>query len=94
MIPTWRDTLAYLGMRKKSYQSIFGPAGAAGSAAMKDLAKFCYAAKSCAVPNRDLAQVLSGRREVWLRICEHLNLQPEELAVLYGAVTVDQPGEQ
>lgn len=93
MIPTMRETLTFLGLRKKSYQSIFGPAGAAGSAAMKDLARFCYATKSCAVPNRDLTLVLSGRREAWLRICEHLNLQPEELAVLYGAVTVDQPGE-
>lgn len=90
MIPTMSETLTFLGLRKKSYQSIFGPAGAAGSDAMKDLAKFCYAAKSTAVPNRDLSMVLQGRREVWLRICEHLHLEPEELAVLYGAVTAGE----
>ncbi len=91
---SWADTLTFIGLRKKSYQSIFGKSGAAGSEAMRDLAKFCYAAKSCAVPNHDLTLVLSGRREVWLRICEHLNLQPEELAALYGAVTIDRPGDQ
>lgn len=90
MVPTWRNTLAYLGLRKKSYQSIFGTSGIIGSDALKDLARFCYATKSCAVPNRDLTLVLSGRREVWLRICEHLNLQPDELATLYGAVAADQ----
>lgn len=90
MIPTMAETLTFLGLRKKSYQSIFGPVGAIGSDAMKDLAKFCYAAKSTAVPNHDLSMVLQGRREVWLRISEHLNLQPEELATLYGAVTVGE----
>lgn len=94
MIPTWQQTLDFIGRRKKSYQSIFGPAGAAGSEAVQDLAKFCFATKTTADPNRDLSLIKQGRREVWLRICEHLNLQPEELAALYGAVTVDQPGER
>lgn len=90
MIPTWRDTLTFLGLRKKSYQQLFGVNGALGTEAMKDLARYCYATKSCAVPNHDLTLVLSGRREVWLRICEHLHLEPEELASIYGAVTVDK----
>lgn len=90
MIPTMAETLTFLGLRKKSYQSIFGPSGAIGSDAMKDLAKFCYAAKSTAVPNRDLSMVLQGRREVWLRISEHLHLEPEELSTLYGAVTAGE----
>jgi hypothetical protein len=90
MIPTMSQTLVFLGLRKKSYQSVFGPAGAAGSEAMKDLASFCFAAKTTADPNRDLSLIKQGRREVWLRICEHLHLQPEELAVLYGAVTAGE----
>lgn len=93
MIPTMAKTLTFLGLRKKSYQSIFGSSGMMGADAMKDLARFCYAAKSCAVPNRDLTLVLSGRREVWLRIQQHLHLEPEELASILGAVTIDQPGE-
>jgi hypothetical protein len=94
VIATWHSLLIHLGLRKKSYQSIFGKEGAIGSEAIRDLAKFCYAAKSTAVPNEHLSMVLQGRREVWLRIAEHLNLQPEELASLYGAVTVDRPGDE
>lgn len=86
MIPTMRDTLAFLSLRKRSYQSIFGKTGPAGSEAMKDLARFCHAYKSTAVPNRDLSMVLQGRREVWLRICEHLHVSEEELTRLYQAV--------
>lgn len=90
MIPTMRDTLNFLGLRKKSYQSIFGDAGAASSEAMKDLAKFCFAEKSCAVPDPYQTMLQSGRREVWLRIQQHLHLQPEELAALYKAVTAGE----
>lgn len=86
MIPTMAETLAFLSLRKRSYQSIFGEAGPAGSEAMKDLAKFCYGFKSTAVPNRDLSLVLQGRREAWLRICEHLHISEEELTRLYQAV--------
>lgn len=81
-----RDTLAFLGLRKKSYQSIFGAAGAAGSEAMKDLAKFCYANNSTAMPDQYLTATLNGRREVWLRICQHLHISEEELTRLYQAV--------
>lgn len=94
MIPTWSQTMEYMGLRKKSYQVLFGKSGVMGEEAMKDLARFCYAAKSTSVPNGELSRSLQGRREVWLRICEHLNLEPEELAAIYGAVTVDQRGEQ
>ena len=87
MIPTMRDTLAFLSLRKRSYQSIFGETGAAGSEAMKDLVKFCYANKSTAGPDPYLTATLNGRREVWLRICEHLHISEEELTVLYKAVT-------
>lgn len=87
MIPTMQQTLQFLGLRKKSYQSIFGPAGAAGSDAIMDLAKFCRAFDTCIVRgDRDQTLVLEGRREVWLRIQQHLHLQPDELAALYKAV--------
>ena len=72
-MPTMSQTLNFLGLRKKSYQSIFGEAGAAGSEAMRDLAKFCRAHETCANPDPYLTALLSGRREVWLRIQQHLN---------------------
>lgn len=86
MIPTMRNTLAFLGLRKKSYQSIFGESGAASSEAMKDFARFCYAFKSTAGPDPYLTATLNGRREAWLRICEHLHISEEELTRLYQAV--------
>lgn len=90
MIPTMADTLQFLGLRKKSYQSMFGKKGMMGEPAMKDLANFCHAFKTTAVPNHDLSMVLQGRREVWLHICEYLELEPEELAVLRGAVAAGE----
>lgn len=90
MIPSMRDTLNFLGLRKKSYQSIFGATGAAGSDAMKDLARFCFAFDTCTDPDQNLTLVKSARRDVWLRIEQHLHLQPEELAALYKAVTAGE----
>jgi hypothetical protein len=90
MIPTMAETLNYLGLRKKSYQSVFGPAGAAGSEAMKDLAKFCFAFDTCSSPDLHLTLLKSARRDVWLRIQQHLHLQPDELAALYKAVAAGE----
>jgi hypothetical protein len=90
MIPSMRDTLHFLGLRKKSYQSVFGPAGAAGSDAMKDLARFCFAFETCTSPDPHLTMLKSCRRDVWLRIQQHLHLQPEELAALYKAVSAGE----
>lgn len=92
MIPTMRDTLTFLGLRKQNYQSMFGANSRVfENEALKDLARFCRAFDNAAVPgdhDRTWAQI--GRREVWLRIQQHLNLQPDELAALYRAVAVDQ----
>lgn len=92
MIPTMRQTLEYLGLRKQSYQSMFGKNSRVfENEALKDLAHFCRANDSAAVPGDDhRTWALIGRREVWLRITQHLNLQPEELAALYKAVTVGE----
>lgn len=90
MIPTMSDTLIFLGLRKRSYESVFGEAGAAGSEAMKDLARFCFAFETCSSPDLNLTLLKSARRDVWLRIQQHLHLQPEELAALYKAVSAGE----
>lgn len=46
---------------------------------MKDLADFCRANTSTFHANERVHAVLEGRREVWLRIRDHLDLSPEEL---------------
>lgn len=90
MIPTMSQTLDFLGLRKKSHQSLFGPMGIVGSEGMKDLSKFCFAFETTADPNRDLSLIKQGRREVWLRIQQNLHLSPEELAALYKAVAAGE----
>ena len=54
-----------------------------------DLAVFCRANETCVVKDMhgkvdmDRTMMLEGRREVWLRIQEHLNLNIQQLYSLY-----------
>jgi hypothetical protein len=50
---------------------------------LKDLARFCYAHKTTFHPDAKVQQHREGRREVWLRIQEQLNLSEDELFALF-----------
>lgn len=77
-------TLAFLSDRKKAYKLTFSLMNPASVRALADLAVFCRANESCVVPgDHDRTMLLEGRREVWLRITQHLNLSPEQLFDLY-----------
>ncbi len=71
----------------------------AGQAVLADLAQFCRAAETCIVRkgdktiDRDISLVLEGRREVWLRIQDHLRLNQEQLFALYGGQQFPIPTE-
>lgn len=88
MTPEERQTFDFLEQRKRAYQVAFG--NPAGAAALDDLAMFCRATESCVVAARgyplDLHRtlVVEGRREVYLRIREHLDLTTEQLFELYA----------
>ena len=72
--------LDFIRHRKRSYQlTFFSPAG---NDVLIDLAKFCRANETCFHEDPRLHAVLEGRREVWLRIQEHLYLSSEDLAKL------------
>jgi hypothetical protein len=76
------EALKFFSERKTAYQIAFG--SAAGEAVLADLNPFCRARETCVVlGDRDRTYVLEGRREVWLRIREHLDLTPEQLRDLY-----------
>lgn len=76
-------TLSVLLERKRSYQAAF--ASPRSQSALIDLAAFCKANVSCVVlGDRDATLVAEGRREVWLRIQEHLQLTPEQMFQLYA----------
>ena len=72
--------------KRKAYRAVFGSKD--GMAVLADLRDFCRADSSCVVVGKDgkidtHATVLAeGRREVWLRMTETLNLTDEQLARL------------
>lgn len=78
----WRQVKDFLHRRKISYQLAF--TSPAGQDVLIDLAKFCRANASCFDPDPRLHAVLEGRREVFLRITQHLNLTTDQLVSLYS----------
>ncbi len=67
---------------KRAYLLAFSPP--AGPAVLNDLAPFCRAKETCVVPgDRDRTWVLEGRREVWLRIKDYLEMPVEDLIKKY-----------
>lgn len=57
-----------------------------GKEVLCDLAIFCRANESTFNSDDRLHAVAEGRREVWLRIQKHLQLNDEELLNIYGQV--------
>lgn len=83
-------TLDFLRQRKQAYKMTFVP-GSAAQIAFADLAKFCRAFSGDIAPNdHDQTLVMSGRRDAFWRIWQHLNLEPDELAALYRAVEIKE----
>src|SRR5580765_7404337 len=78
-------TLDYLRERKAAYQIAF--TGPHGERVMQDLRWFCHAEKTCFHADPRIHARIEGRRDVFLRIQEHLSLGLEDLATLYGAVS-------
>ena len=68
---------ALLRDRQVSYQHALG--GAPGQAVLADLARFCRADQTTFHPDPCVHALMEGRREVWLRIKEYLDLDLEAL---------------
>lgn len=76
------QALDLLNARRLNYrQALLAPAG---QGVLIDLARFCRANETCFHPDPRLHAVAEGRREVWLRVQQHLSLTTEELYALYG----------
>jgi len=80
----------FLVRRSTAYRVTFGTRG--GQLVLKDLAKFCRAHETTFHADPRVHAVLEGRREVFLRIANHMNLTGDELAALYGGVKKDADG--
>lgn len=75
-------TLNFLRDRRRSYLLTFNKQSPAAQEVLIDLARFCRANESCFNSDPRIHAVLEGRREVWLRITQHLHLTPEQLFAL------------
>lgn len=88
MMADWLERAKhFLRGRAGSYGRVFAPGNQDAEAVLRDLARFCRAHTSTAHIDPHVAARLDGRREVWLRIQMHLNLDTETLWRLHGAAT-------
>ena len=85
----YQRTLDFLRLRKRAYQLAFPEPKS--NEVLKDLARFCRANQSAFHADPRLHALAEGRREVWLRIANHLHLQPDELYEIYNKPTSLQP---
>jgi hypothetical protein len=84
-----RKTMEFLRGRSRDYRhSLLSPSG---QRVLHDLSKFCRANETCFHEDPRLHAVLEGRREVWLRIQQHLNLTPDQLYTLYNGGVIYNP---
>ena len=79
--------------RAGAYHRVFVKGGVDTNVVLADLAKFCRATESTFHANPAISDRLNGRREVFLRIQEHLNLSTDELFQLYGTGVRPTKGE-
>lgn len=83
-------TIDFLRLRKRAYQLTFP--NPERNEVLKDLAKFCHANEVPKVGGEYLLGVANGRREVWLRIQQHVTLTPEQLFQIFnGPSTLVSP---
>lgn len=75
----------FLFRRQFVYQQVFNRDNVYLTELLEDLAKFCRAHETTFHPDPRVNSVLEGRREVWLRIQNHLNLTQEELWKIHSA---------
>lgn len=86
------DARRFLAERQTDYIRTFDTPH--GAKVLADLAKFCRAQESTFHPDARVHAVAEGRREVWLRIAQHLNLSEEDLWRAFGGpVVISKPTE-
>lgn len=88
LVDMYGRTLDALRARRGAYLQTFGTP--TGATVLDDLAKFCRAQESCFDPDPRIHAALEGRREVWLRIQQHIGLTSEQLFHLYGGPSAIQ----
>lgn len=72
----------FLAQRRTAYVKTF--LNPYGDEVLRDLARFCRAHQSTFHTDARAHAVAEGRREVWLRIQQHLQLSDDELWGIFG----------
>lgn len=67
-----------------AYNRVFDNKSPYTETVLKDLAKFCRAHTTTYHPDPRIHAVLEGRREVWLKIQQHLQLTIEEVYKIHA----------
>lgn len=83
----------FVAQRRTAYVKTFDTPF--GAEVLQDLAKFCRATESTFHPDPRVHAVAEGRREVWLRIQQHLKLSDDDLWRAFGGpVVISKPPPQ
>lgn len=69
--------------RAFAYNHVFKKENAFAQVVLRDLAKFCRAYETTFSADPRIHAAMEGRREVWLRIQEHLQLTPDHIYDLH-----------
>lgn len=70
--------------RKQAYQNVFNPESEMVKKVMKDLIPFCRFDRTAFHADARAHAILEGRREVMLRIKDHVNMTMDEFLLKYG----------
>lgn len=91
MISLLSQAREFLSRRRTAYVKTF--TGPFGEEVLADLARFCRAHQTTFHADPRVHAVAEGRREVFLRIQQHLQLTDEQLWKIYGQPSAPPPKE-
>lgn len=83
MIDKIRNFVIQITKRHQAYNKVFERRSPYVETVLFDLARFCRAHDSTFHKDPRMHAVLEGRREVWLRIQENLQMTPDEIYDLH-----------
>lgn len=75
--------IGFLKRRKQAYLNVFNPESEFAKIVLHDLGLFCRAQTTCFHEDPRKHALAEGRREVWLRIMDHMKLTQDEFFEKY-----------
>jgi hypothetical protein len=86
---SFRRAVEKLGFRQKAYKTAFGTIGSPQYLALLDLADYCAAwTGDVDGLSHDTLMQMSGRRQAYFRLFNHLNLNQTEIETVYKGALV------